>query len=116
MAALGPSEKASSCTALNVGPMQGAQPNPKVTPKTGAPHSPAGGFAWILASPCNQLMPPRNTTPMRITTTPSTWVTQAASGPISQAPSWPKTAPMSMKTNEKPSTNSPIPANIRPRR
>ena len=95
--------------------MHGAQPRPKVMPSRGAPHSPAGGLAWILASRWSQPKPPMNTTPMTITRTPSSWVIHWFCEPVMRLPSCPKAPPSSTKITEKPRTNSPMPASMRPR-
>ena len=96
--------------------MHGAQPSPKVIPSTGAPHRPAGGRAWILRSRWNQGIPPMKTTPMRITSRPSTTVIHVCPRSQGAAPTCARSTDISTNTKEKPSTNSPVPASIRPRR
>src|SRR5690349_9961093 len=112
-----PVEADSASTAVSVGPMQGVQPRPNITPSSGAPARPAFGRAEGRAMrPANENRSnaPANSSPSRMVSPPSTWVSTRAC-PVSKCPSPPRAAPYAMNTTEKPSTNSAVPATTRPR-
>src|SRR5689334_14539901 len=112
-----PVEADSASTAVSVGPMQGVQPRPNITPSSGAPARPAFGRAAGRAMrPANENRSnaPANSSPSRMVTPPKTWVSARAC-PVSRCPSPPRAAPYATNTTEKPSTNSAVPATTRPR-
>src|ERR1700749_804141 len=104
-------------TAVSVGPMQGGQPSPNLTPSSGAPARPAFGRAegrTMRPANENRSNAPANSSPSRMVSPPRTWVSTRAC-PVSRCPSPPRAAPYAMNTTEKPSTNSAVPATTRPR-
>src|SRR6516165_10537367 len=99
-------------TAVSVGPMQGVQPSPNITPSSGAPARPAFGRAagrTIRPAKENRSKAPANSSPRRIVRTPRICVSRRAC-PVIRWPSPPSSAPKATKTTEKPSTNSAVPA------
>ena len=72
-----PVAAASPSTAASVGPMHGVQPRPNITPSSGAPASPARGRTEgrsIRPAMENRSKTPANSSPSRIVTPPSTWI------------------------------------------
>src|SRR3984957_13833229 len=103
-------------TAVSVGPMHGVQPIPNSTPSSGAPASPALGIADglnIRPASMNRSNAPKNSSPSRIVTPPSTRVS-VESCALNSWPSPPTASPARENTTEKPTTNSAVPAIVRP--
>src|ERR1700722_16845935 len=103
-------------TAVSVGPMHGVQPMPNSTPSSGAPASPALGIADglnIRPANMNRSNAPKNSSPSRIVTPPSTRVS-VESCALNSCPSPPTASPARENTAEKPTTNSAVPATVRP--
>ena len=103
-------------TAVSVGPMHGVQPMPNSTPSSGAPASPALGITdglKIRPANMNRSNAPKNSSPSRIVTPPSTRVS-VESCALNSWPSPPTASPASENTAEKPTTNSAVPATVRP--
>src|SRR5580693_8476071 len=112
-----PVDADSASTAVSVGPMQGVQPSPNITPSSGAPARPAfGRAAGRTMRPANEnrSKAPANSSPSTIVSPPRTRVSSRAC-PVSRWPSPPRAAPYATKTMENPSTNSAVPATTRPR-
>src|ERR1035437_1742172 len=112
-----PVEADRASTADSVGPVQGAQPSPNITPSSGAPARPALGRVdgrTILPANENRSKAPANRNPSTMVRPPRTWVSSRA-WPVSRWPSPPRAAPRATNTIENPSTNSAVPATTRPR-
>src|ERR1700722_8972397 len=102
-------------TAVSVGPMHGVQPMPNSTPSSGAPASPALGIADglnIRPANMNRSNAPKNSSPSRIVTPPSTRVS-VESCALNSCPSPPTASPARENTAEKPTTNSAARARAR---
>jgi hypothetical protein len=90
---------------------------PNSTPSSGAPASPALGMTDGLTmrpANMNRSNAPKNSRPSRTVTPPRTRVIPAECD-WSSSPIPPTVRPISEKTTENPSTNSAVPATIRPR-
>ena len=112
-----PLEADSASTAVSVGPMQGVQPSPNITPSSGAPARPAFGRAegrTMRPANENRSSTPAKSSPSTIVSPPRTCVSTRAC-PVSRCPRPPRAAPYATKTTENPSTNSAVPATTRPR-
>src|SRR4051794_21211411 len=112
-----PVEADSASTAVSVGPMQGVQPSPNITPSSGAPARPARGRAegrTMRPANENRSSAPANSRPRTMVTAPRICVSSRAC-PVSRCPRPPRAAPYATKTSENPSTNSAVPATTRPR-
>ncbi len=97
--------------------MQGDQPTPNMTPSSGAPASPTRGVKdglKIRPANMNRSNAPKNSSPSRIVTPPSTRVIPSMCA-CSSAPTPPAARPIRQYTAEKPRTNSIAPATARPR-
>ena len=104
-------------TAPSVGPMQGVQPTPNMTPSSGAPSRPARGVnegLKIRPANVNRSNAPKNSRPSRIVTPPSTRV-MPSTCVCSNWPTPPTARPIRQNTAEKPRTKSAVPATARPR-
>ena len=112
-----PLEADSASTAVSVGPMQGVQPSPNITPSSGAPARPAfGRIEGRMMRPANEnrSSTPAKSSPSTIVSPPRTCVRTRAC-PVRRWPRPPRAAPYATKTTENPSTNSAVPATTRPR-
>src|SRR5215472_14776106 len=111
-----PDAAESVSTAVSVGPMQGDQPTPNITPSSGAPASPALGCAdgrKIRPANENRSNAPANIRPSRIVIPPRIWVSPVLCV-LSNWPRPPTARPYTAKTSENPTTNSAVPATARP--
>ena len=76
-----PVDADSASTAVSVGPMQGVQPSPNITPSSGAPARPALGRAdgrTIRPAKENRSKTPANRRPSAMVRAPRTWVSSRA--------------------------------------